>query len=128
MARSLIVTDEAQREYVVKFAQSAVQELEDRVRDYRGALKDLSSRISKQRSSEDVQKRHVELAAEAIAPPDRSTRLLSDIGLLIAGGGIGYLGNVAIGKDFTVANVLIFMAAIAVGACMYSYTLGRGKF
>jgi ABC-type protease/lipase transport system fused ATPase/permease subunit len=121
------VTHEAEREDIVKYAQSARQELEDRVNEYRRTLKDLSFRISKQRSSEDVQRRHVELAAEAIAPPDKSTRLLSDIGLLVAGGGVGYLGNVAIGKDFTVVNVLIFMIAIAAGACMYSYTLGRGK-
>lgn len=108
-----------------KYSSEAQVEHGKRELQYGKDLERLSRTIAKQKNSDDVQKRHVEDAASALSAGSNSVVRIAEIGLVIAGFGFGYLGNVILSNEFDVKNVLIFMIPIMIGACMYTYALGR---
>jgi hypothetical protein len=112
---------------LTRYSPEAVGEHERTTIEYATMLIQLSRDIAKQKKSDDVQAYHVGLAAEALGKTKASTALrrLAELGTLVAGAGLGFLGNVVIADDFTAGNTLMFMIPIAIGMGLWTYTLGR---
>jgi histone H3/H4 len=112
---------------LLRYSIEAQQEHATRTADYFVSLESLSRVIARQKQSDDVQASHVGLAAEALGKntSPKTIRRTAEIGFLMAGAGLGYLGNVILSEAYTFGNAMIFGVPILVGVGMYSYALGR---
>jgi hypothetical protein len=112
---------------LLRYSLEARQEHASRTVDYFVSLEELSRVIAKQKQSDDVQASHVRLAAEALGrnKARKLFRRAAEIGVLFAGAGLGYLGNVLISEAYTFTNAVIFGVPILVGVGIYFYAVGQ---
>jgi hypothetical protein len=111
---------------LTRFSPEAATEYSSRVSAYVTALERVSRIVAQQRNADDVSAHDVRLASEALGNGDKKkSKRLGELGGLIAGAGLGYLGNVVIASAYTFANGVIALLPIALGAVLYSYSAGR---
>lgn len=109
-----------------RFSPEAATVYSARVTAYVTSLEHLSRTVAEQRNGDDVSAHDVRLAADALGNGDkRKARRLGEIGGVIAGAGLGYLGNVVIASAYTFANGVIALVPIALGCALYAYSAGR---
>ncbi|MEV4660122.1 hypothetical protein [Micromonospora sp. NPDC049301] len=110
----------------LRFSPEAAAEHAAAIAKYISSLELISRAIADQKQSDDVSAHHVRLAAESLGTSgSKRDRRLSEMGTLLVGAALGYLGNVAISDDYTWKNFIIFTIPFAIGLFLYAYTLGR---
>ncbi|WFF00705.1 hypothetical protein [Micromonospora sp. WMMD964] len=110
----------------LRFSPEAAAEHAAAIAKYISSLELISRAIADQKQSDDVSAHHVRTAAESLGTSgSKRDRRLSEMGTLLTGAALGYLGNVAISDDYTWKNFVIFTVPFAIGLFLYAYTLGR---
>jgi hypothetical protein len=108
------------------FGRDGAQEYDKAVREYLIGLEQLSRALARKRKSEvvspfDVQQATVFLGAD----PDRKFRHIGEIGTLLIGAGLAYLGNVIFGSSYTFGSALLVFLPLLVGCILYAFSWGR---
>lgn len=110
-----------------EFSSEASVEFDKRVADYIESLRAVSSGIARAKSADVVSAHHVRVASEALGSGRASDRVrrVGEIGVLILGAGLGYLGNTVAAGAYTFANAAVIGVSLTVGAAMFMFSWSR---
>lgn len=110
------------------YSPDGLEEYHKAAREYLIALDRLSTAKAKLKNSDTVGSYHVRVAVDMLNT-GKSDWLshVNDIGILLVGAGLGYLGIVIFGSSYTFKNAMIAFMPLLIGCIMYAYASGRQK-
>jgi len=108
------------------FSPAGLAEYEDAARNYIVALEQASRGLARLKNSDLISAYHVQLAVDLLSSgKKRWVSRISDVGTLLIGAGLGYLGSMVFGSSYTFKNALISFAPLLLGCVAYAYAWGR---
>ena len=109
------------------FSPGGAKEYEKISQEYLIALAETSRAVALRKNADVASPFHVQVAAEALGGDrGRFAQRLGEIGTLLIGGGLSYLGTVVYGSSYTFKNSLIVFVPLLIGCILYAYRLARG--
>jgi hypothetical protein len=114
------------KEPVHVVAQLGVAAYEKAAQDYIIALEQTSRAKAKLKNSNVIVPYHVQLAVDFLSSGKKGwVARVSDVGVLLIGAGLGYLGNMIFGSSYTVRNSIFSFVPLLLGCMAYAYAWGR---
>jgi hypothetical protein len=109
------------------FSPGGAKEYEKISQEYLIALAETSRAVALRKNADVASPFHVQVAAETLGGDrGRTAQRLGEIGTLLIGGGLSYLGTVIYGSSYTFKNSLIVFIPLLIGCILYAYRLARG--
>jgi hypothetical protein len=109
------------------FGEDGAAEYHEFVSKYLIALEQVSRASARNRESEVVSPFDVRVAASSLRGfGNNKTKHADEIGTLLIGASLAYLGSVIYGSNYTWGNALLIFLPLLIGGILYAYSWNRG--
>lgn len=108
------------------FSADGLEAYEKALQDYIIALEQTSRAKARLKNSSAIDSYHVQLAVDFLNNGNKSwVAHVSDVGVLLIGAGLAYLGNIIFGSSHTTTDLVFTFVPLLLGGMAYAYAWGR---